>query len=249
MRLHFRNASEISFPGPLPANSLRGALGLIIDPSVFSPKAAGRSASGLKDPPRPFVFRARHLADRTIPAGAGFHFDVHWFPNDPQPLVQALSRLRRLRGTPVELESHHVTRHHIDLDARDPHSLIEVRFESPTELKQGFDFAGLFAAARDRISNLRSFHGSGPLAIDFRELGDEANAVETRTSSLVRVETERLSTRTNQRHPLGGWIGAVRYEGKLDRFLPYLDAACWTGVGRQTVWGKGEIRVLRQPSD
>ena len=24
-------------------------------------------------------------------------------------------------------------------------------------------------------------------------------------------------------------------------FLPYLEIARWTGVGRQTVWGKGEI--------
>lgn len=249
VRLHFRNASAISFPGPLPANSLRGALGLLTDPSVFAPKADGRTASGLQDPPRPFVFRARHLAARTIPTGAGFHVDVHCFLPDPHPLVEAFSRLRSLQGTPVDLAYHQVTHHRVELEASSPHSSIEVRFESPTELKQGFAFAGLFAAARDRISNLRAFYGGGPLSIDFRELGALATEVETRTSDLVHLEGERTSTRTNQRHPLGGWIGSVRYEGKLDRFLPYLDAACWTGVGRQTVWGKGEIRLLRQSSD
>jgi hypothetical protein len=29
----------------------------------------------------------------------------------------------------------------------------------------------------------------------------------------------------------------------MAEFLPYLEAARWTGVGRQTVWGKGEIAV------
>jgi hypothetical protein len=26
-------------------------------------------------------------------------------------------------------------------------------------------------------------------------------------------------------------------------FLPLLRIGCWAGVGRQTVWGKGEIQV------
>lgn len=33
----------------------------------------------------------------------------------------------------------------------------------------------------------------------------------------------------------------AEYEGDLAEFIPYIDAARWTGVGRQSVWGKGEI--------
>ena len=41
-------------------------------------------------------------------------------------------------------------------------------------------------------------------------------------------------------------MGEVTYEGEIAEFMPYLRAARWVGVGRQTVWGKGvtEVRVL-----
>jgi CRISPR/Cas system endoribonuclease Cas6 (RAMP superfamily) len=51
----------------------------------------------------------------------------------------------------------------------------------------------------------------------------------------------RRSSRTGQVHPWGGFTGAAEYQGDLAEFMPYLRAARWTGVGRQTVWGKGEI--------
>lgn len=57
------------------------------------------------------------------------------------------------------------------------------------------------------------------------------------------VEIERLSLRTRQSHSLGGFVGEVEFEGGLSRFVPYLRAGEWTGVGRQTVWGKGYFRM------
>jgi CRISPR/Cas system endoribonuclease Cas6 (RAMP superfamily) len=57
------------------------------------------------------------------------------------------------------------------------------------------------------------------------------------------VEIVRRSSRTGQIHPIGGFIGEAEYEGDLTEFVPYLRAAQWTGVGRQTVWGKGQVRV------
>jgi hypothetical protein len=58
---------------------------------------------------------------------------------------------------------------------------------------------------------------------------------------LQMVEAERVSKGTGQRHSIGGFTGLAEYEGPVAEFLPYLEAARWTGVGRQTVWGKGEI--------
>jgi hypothetical protein len=58
-----------------------------------------------------------------------------------------------------------------------------------------------------------------------------------------RVEVERRSGRTGQSHSIGGFAGVAEYEGDLREFLPFLEAAQWTGVGRQAVWGKGEIAV------
>ena len=69
-------------------------------------------------------------------------------------------------------------------------------------------------------------------------------AVELRRSDLVWEQVKRKSGRTGQVHPIGGFTGEAEYAGDLAEFLPWLRAARWVGVGRQTVWGKGDVRVL-----
>jgi hypothetical protein len=103
------------------------------------------------------------------------------------------------------------------------------------------EFPILFARLRDRISTLRALYGPGPLDIDFRAMGERASLVRLTRCDLRWIEVERRSSRTGQAHPLGGFTGEVEYDGDLGEFLPYLRAGQWTGVGRQTVWGKGEI--------
>ena len=51
------------------------------------------------------------------------------------------------------------------------------------------------------------------------------------------------SQRTGETHGLGGFAGVAKYEGNLTEFLPWLQAAQWTGVGRLTPWGNGYIQV------
>ncbi len=127
---------------------------------------------------------------------------------------------------------------------------VRLRFLTPTELKgdsgssAGPEFGVLFARLRDRISTLRALYGAGPLKIDFRGLGARARAVELASSDLTWISARRRSSRTGQSHPLGGFAGIVEYAGELSEFLPWLRAARWTGVGRQTVWGKGDVRVI-----
>jgi hypothetical protein len=127
---------------------------------------------------------------------------------------------------------------------------LRVRFVTPTELKTEHqvadrpEFGILFGRLRDRISTLRALYGAGPLEIDFRAMGERAAAVRMTRCELRMHEVERLSSRTGQRHPLGGLVGEAEYEGELGEFLPYLRAGKWVGVGRQTVWGKGETEVI-----
>ena len=54
---------------------------------------------------------------------------------------------------------------------------------------------------------------------------------------------ERRSSRTGQRHGIGGFVGFAEYEGDLAEFVPYLEAAYWTGVGRHCTWGNGQIKT------
>jgi hypothetical protein len=127
---------------------------------------------------------------------------------------------------------------------------VHLRFLTPTELKSGGalakrpEFAVLFGRLRDRISTLRALYGAGALEIDFREVGERAAKIRMVHCQLQWEKVERKSGRTGQTHPLGGFTGEAEYEGSLGEFLPWLRAARWVGVGRQTVWGKGDVRVI-----
>ncbi len=130
-----------------------------------------------------------------------------------------------------------------------------VRFLTPTELKGGGElvdrpeFGILLKRLRDRISNLRVFYQGGALEVDFEALGQAAEEVEIARCELRRVESERLSSRTGQRHSLGGFVGEVEYVGEMARFVEFLRVGAWVGVGRQTVWGKGCLEVVTEDGE
>jgi hypothetical protein len=130
-----------------------------------------------------------------------------------------------------------------------PVERVQVRFLTPTELKSGQqlaarpEFGVLAARIRDRVSTLREIYDGGPLAIDFRAFGERAARVRMTRCEIEPVKVLRRSSRTGRTHPMGGFIGEAEYQGDLAEFVPYLRAARWTGVGRQTVWGKGEIEL------
>ena len=63
-------------------------------------------------------------------------------------------------------------------------------------------------------------------------------------STLEWESQSRKSSRTHQVHPLGGFVGEVRYRGDMAEFIPFLRAASWAGIGRQTVWGKGAVEIV-----
>jgi CRISPR-associated endoribonuclease Cas6 len=225
---------------------------------IFEAASTRRAPSGLADRPRPFVFRAAYLDGRTIQPGERFWFDVNLFETHDPPceiLAQAFEQLAKgglgpLRGR-ADLVSTAQRPISISLDAEpvEAHAL-HVEFVTPTELKSADqvvarpEFEVLFARARDRVSTLRALYGAGPVEIDFRAMGDRACGVRMTSCELRQVDAARRSSRTGQVHGIGGFVGAADYEGEVGEFLPYLEAAQWTGVGRQCVWGKGEVRLL-----
>jgi hypothetical protein len=128
---------------------------------------------------------------------------------------------------------------------------LRLRFVTPTELKNEQQIAGrpefsiVAARARDRLSTLCELYGPGPLAIDFQAFGQRAALVRMTRCDIQHIDVARRSSRTGQTHSIGGFIGDAEYEGDLTEFVPYLRAAQWTGIGRQTVWGKGQIVLER----
>ena len=239
---------------------------------IFEPGGSSASGpSGLADWPRPFVFRTAHLDGAIVQPGEPFFFDVHVFDLE-QPMLpyfqSAFAQLaaegigpRRGRARLVDVEALDVSGQPASLPCSlplDPEPVsidaVTVRFATPTELKSGGqltdrpEFAALFGRLRDRLGTLRALYGRGPLEVDFPGLGARAAQITLGRCDLRWKSAARTSSRTGQTHPLGGFTGEAEYQGTLAEFLPWLRAARWVGVGRQTVWGKGDVRVIREHS-
>ena len=255
-------------------NVLHGAVPQGTYARLFEPSAAlGTAPSGLADWPRPFVLRAAHLDGLTIPAGQSFFIDAHVFDLHQPALEHFRAALIRLadqglgpgrgRAELERTEQLELTGHpHALWDVPGPPSIVKldpdpaaasrvtVRFQTPTELKNAGDLAArpefpiLFRRLRDRISTLRALYGAGPLELDFRPMGERAASIRMVRCDLSWEQLKRKSASTGQVHSIGGFTGEAEYEGDLAEFLPWLRAARWVGVGRQTVWGKGDVRVV-----
>lgn len=255
------------FPRGRTPNLLRGLFGAALRSTapaaeyerLFTPAGKG-GPSGLADRPRPFLLRAQYLDGVAIAESEAFHIDIHVF----DPVRPAVERFRTAleamfaggvgpgRGTAV-LERVDEFRHEVSLEAgAEDAGVRRVRlcFVTPTELKadgravERPEFPILFARLRDRISTLRALYGPGPLAVDFGGLGERAAGVRLIDCALRYETGERRSARTGQVHPLGGFTGQAEYEGDVGEFLAWLRAARWVGVGRHTVWGQGDVRVI-----
>jgi hypothetical protein len=257
-RLHFSARRELRFPPGMAGNVLRGALGHALLETgaqdyarIFAPAAPGSGPSGLADLPRPFVLRAAALDGRAFQPGERFCFGLHLFDTHNPPIDNFIRAFAHwadfisVERTPIS----------VNLNASsDSISRLRVQFQTPTELKVNgaigkSDFPVLLGRARDRVSTLRSLYGDGPLELDFRALADRARSVTTVRSELRQVTVARRSGRTGQRHGIGGFVGFAEYEGDLAEFVPYLEAAHWTGVGRHCTWGNGEIctEIIQNP--
>jgi hypothetical protein len=241
-------------------NTLRGAFGAVLDDGrrarYFAPRASA-GPSGLKDPPRPFVLRAAHLDGLHLAPGDTFGFDLHLFDLSDQAAAAFTGACQDVcgaglgpgRGRAILEAVETLPGGAIRLDVPEPASAVRIRFLTPTELKSGEGLAGrpefpiLFARLRDRIATLRALYGAGPLELDWRGAAQRAGRIVMQVGELEWVRAERRSTRTGRSHPIGGFRGAAEYAGDLAEFMPYLRAGEWTGVGRQTVWGKGALEV------
>jgi len=278
-RFLFAALDPILFPPGQPGNILRGAFGnsfrgIVCPPDcpgardcpkrkscdyarIFEPAHPGSGPSGLRDQPRPFVFRAAYLEGRTIRPGERFWFDVNLFEtrNPPlDPFALAFARLakeglgpQRGRAELVSVEQRPISIPLLPDSAQT--QALRVAFLTPTELKTGDrlvarpEFQVLFSRARDRVSTLRAMYGAGPLEIDFRAMGERAAEIRMTRCDLRQVDAQRRSSRTGQVHGIGGFVGIAEYQGALTEFIPYLEAAQWTGIGRHCVWGNGELRL------
>ncbi|WP_033827886.1 CRISPR system precrRNA processing endoribonuclease RAMP protein Cas6 [Bacillus andreraoultii] len=130
-------------------------------------------------------------------------------------------------------------------------STCQLDFISPTRLKyqshytDNPEFHIIFRSAVRRITSLLYYHhGRQLLGIDFKELFRKAEEVKLVQSDVSWYDWERYSNRQKKRMKLGGIVGKAVYEGDLDPFIPWLQLAEWTHVGKNTTFGLGKIKAL-----
>ena len=222
-------------------NTLRGAFGAALKrvdggayERYFAPRTGpGGGPSGFRDPPRPFVLRA----------GAALQLGINLFDTRADAVALFTRVMTELGGIESRMGGERIFISLAPLER--PVRRLRVHFVTPMELKgaERPEFGTLLARIRDRVSTLRALYGSGPLVMDFRAFGQRASQVRMTRCEIDFVEGSRVSRNTGQRHSLSGFTGIAEYEGDLAEFTPFLEAARWTGAGRQTVWGKGEISI------
>ena len=261
MRDHCAYAA-IFEPSPPPGSDRLSNLQDIPRPFVFRPSADGKSRyergdvfefelllfGRAQEYLAYFIVAFRELAERGLGIGRGrcrlkyvAALDGHGredevYSSETQ-CVRAVSKM--LRASLVMKESARATR-------------IEIDYRTPTEIKyqgaavQSPDFHHLIKRLRDRINAIAWFYQGTLLDIDYAEFGKRAEAIQTVESHVEWADRERLSSRTRQRHPIGGFVGRVVYAGNVDEFIPLLRLGEFVQVGKHAVWGNGrfETRLL-----
>lgn len=225
--------------------------------------------------PRPYVFRAASLDGQTFGPGQAFSCELSLFDaslRDLRALELMFARAAREgigagrgRANLARIEEGETMK--LDLTPRQHETRhLRVVFETPTELKckkkisetptelkrkrKIIDkplFVALFERAADRLQHLMEYYqgACGDLAPE--PLRSMAENIKLEPGhDWKRVIGERKSGKTDQTHPLGGYVGYADYVGDLGPFMSILEAARFAGIGRHAPWGHGVIHLEQQ---
>lgn len=128
---------------------------------------------------------------------------------------------------------------------------VTLRFVTPLELKdQGApvhrpELGAIVRRLRDRANMLSTFFADAPLALDFRGLSALADGVRLLDDRTRPVHVSRRSSRTGQRHDVGGLLGEATYEGSgIATLMPLLRLGEAIHVGKHAAFGNGRVGVL-----
>jgi hypothetical protein len=128
---------------------------------------------------------------------------------------------------------------------------IRLIFHTPLRLQHnGAPLGPDRLAARDllvalvrRIALMAEFHTAQPLRVDFAQLAQQAQTVESRMKLQWRDWT-RWSNRQQQKMALGGVVGEWALRGDLAPFLPFLQLGQWLHVGKNATFGLGRYEII-----
>jgi hypothetical protein len=128
---------------------------------------------------------------------------------------------------------------------------LTLRFSTPLDLKdQGVpvgipEFAPLIRRLRDRANALSTFFADGPLSLDFKGISAVAEGVKLVRNATSLIEVNRRSSRTGQRHDVGGLIGEAEYKGEgIGRLMALVRVGEVMHVGKHAAFGNGRMEVV-----
>ena len=96
-----------------------------------------------------------------------------------------------------------------------------------------------------RLSSLNAFYGREEQDINYPELLEQSKEIQ-----LVKDRTHwrnwtRYSSRQDQKVEMQGLLGEVYYTGNLKPFLPYLILGQYCYIGKNTVFGQGNYKIIK----
>ena len=263
VRLEFVARDYLYLPPGKESNIFRGALGSALRKiseaeytRIFDPRW-NTGPSGYADAPRPFVLRSPSR-DGEIAPGQSFACDLFLFdtlPSTRSILCDAFTLAAATGLGPTKAKAELTS-----FETREParkfplfgapgSGTLRLRFATPTQLKGSGgvlaepQFPVLIHRLAERIRALGRLYQNWPADWDGAEPLNIAESVNLTRWEWTRTDVFRRSARNGQQHSIGGFTGWAEYTGPLAAFLPLLEIGRWTGVGRQTVWGNGEIRI------
>ncbi len=100
----------------------------------------------------------------------------------------------------------------------------------------------LLMSAVRRVCTLMTIHTDTDIHMDFARLRNLAHTINIQQDIKFHNWT-RYSSRQQQKMDLGGWVGHITLTGDITPFLPYLQLAQYTHIGKNTPFGLGKIRI------
>ncbi|WP_017754495.1 CRISPR system precrRNA processing endoribonuclease RAMP protein Cas6 [Calidifontibacillus oryziterrae] len=127
-----------------------------------------------------------------------------------------------------------------------------IHFASPARLKYDGEFVSnpafhiVLRSAVRRITSLLYFHHDEPkLNFDFGRLFQQAEKeITCKKSNVEWTSWERYSNRQKQRLKMGGIVGNAAYQGDFEPYLPWLQLAEWSNIGKNPVFGLGKVKFI-----
>ncbi|MCK8816751.1 CRISPR system precrRNA processing endoribonuclease RAMP protein Cas6 [Natroniella sulfidigena] len=198
----------------------------------------------------PYIIESwRLLEQKGIGLGRGkFVLSEIWSVNDLTGKAERLysEYANLVHNSEIKIDNQDVDKLKSNLGKQQLH----LKLLTPTLLKykgdyvEQIEFHILMRNLFRRLSSLSAFYGAERLDIKFGAHLDQAEEVDLIENNGSWQSWKRYSNKQKKRVKMKGVVGELKYEGDLEKFLPYLILGQYIHVGKNTVFGLGEYKIL-----